>query len=70
MTCGVLDLFGECEQEAVSTIVGGCRHEHVKERPICAHHLAGALDPETYAGCRECLEDGHDCRVTFREVTR
>lgn len=59
----------QCRNQAAVRVIGGCRHEHVKEKdlcPVCYVALSAGLST-----CNDCDEiDGHDCPVGFQVQMR
>lgn len=53
-----------CSEPAAGVWRGACVHEHVVERVLCNEHRP---DPGV-AGCRACLELGHECPMTAELV--
>jgi hypothetical protein len=58
-----------CGDPAVALMRGGCAHEHVKDRWLCAFHSGEVGQASAY--CAECESaDGHICRIGWAELER
>ena len=59
---------------AVAVFTGACVHEHFREVPVCADHLAQAQGLSARAlycrPCRDAGDRGHFCMVTLTGVRR
>lgn len=53
-----------CDNPATETWRYGCQHEHIRTRRTCAEHRPEAGK----VGCRDCLEEGHDCPMIAEPV--
>lgn len=60
-------LTGPCPWEAVTTVIAGCRHEHVQVHDVCTEHEGWLTNPDATSMCRPCYDmDGHLCELTVR----
>lgn len=60
--CSGISIDGiRCYDVATSTVTAGCVHEHIRTKPVCAHH-SDVWDE--IALCMTCWDSGagHRCR--------
>lgn len=64
--CEAVNVFlgidvGRCKEDAAGRFTGGCVHEHVHTRWLCAGHVAA----NEAAMCRDCHDgpQSHECAI-------